>query len=462
MNRTSTHRMWMDRVCRSARRGAGLCGAGVIALACMLASGFAGVGTASATPQGAPPEVETRDDDLPLDDRLMVEVIDGSGQQIEGLLESIDDDAVTLRLGDGSMRSLPWASVVGVITGAPLDRDTIPGFATVRMATGERLPGRLEANASGVRLLHRWLGAVDLRADSMQWLSLDGGPAVTARPDADSVRLRTGDRLDGFVSQIADPIAIEALAGGAVTRLPIESVQSIAFVSGAPDRKPGARRIWFNEGTTLDATGLALKGDRLLIDGVAAANGKRLDIPLRRLAGISGDLQGEALVHRPMKAVESEQSSVLRYAMTPPDFITWRGERVALDTGMPPSADEIDAWVLGVPAVGFDGPATLRVEVSRPSILSLRLNLPRDRASLGDFELIVRNGDRELSRQRFNRLSRTVAVVAPVDPPAVEFEIIDTGGGAIQDGVMMERAMLLPRTAPSPSDPPRSAPSASP
>jgi len=428
-------------------------------------------------------------------------VVMGDGSTLTGAVTTVDDAGVSLKADGAPARVVRWTECLGVFFDGVEARGPVEtGGSVAVLADGRRIPGRAEANASGMRWRQRWLGAIELPQSSVRWISFDGEAPATSIVDADVVRLRTGDRLEGFVSRLSDPLVIEPREAGSATHVPLSNVQSVAFVTAEVERDAARRRVWLEDGTVIDAETVELNGrdgsrgagdeergaeevesgaDREG-DGVGGTGGAS-DVRLREIgmghgsplmvtrdavSAISGDRRGEALARRPMRTMANEQSAALRYEITPVERLRWprirTSHRAATPSGQPPTPTggavaapgdttaEFDdgAWPLGLPAFAFDGPATLRIDVDRPAVLTARLVLPRDRRPRGDFEVVVRSGGRELVRRRFDAAQPMLDVSFEVVPPAVEFEIVDTGGGAVQDGLVIERGVLIPRAGP--------------
>lgn len=381
------------------------------------------------------------------------------GSLVSGRLAGLDADGVTIVGEDDAARRVRWSECAGLVSEARIDASVALAFAVATLTSGERIPGQPEVNASGMRWIQRWLGPIELANDRIRWLSFDGRPPVPALADADVVRLANGDRIEGFVSRLADPLAIEPRqAGGDATSIPLGSIQSISFVSVAPAARAGVRRIWLVDGSILDAASITLADERLHLEGVGATGGKA-EIPVAALLGIGGDRPVAALARQPMTTEANDQSAALRYEITPPDMISWPSTRrpmKPLGTGAAGTVDlDEGAWVLALPSFGFDGPGRLRVQISEAARLSARVVLPPDRRPHGDLELVVRSDGRELARHRLNAADPTFELLVDVTPPSIDFEIVDTGGGAVQDGIIIERAALVPMGA-SPATPPAS------
>lgn len=388
------------------------------------------------------------------------------GTVVRGAITSIDEKGVSLKAGDGPDVHVAWSECFGLLTDAePYTRNAVRS-AIASLASGERLPGGVEANASGLRWSQRWLGMIDLPAEGIRWISFDGEPPVDGAADADVVRLLSADRLEGFVTTLADPLPFESRTPGSVSRLPLDGVQSISFVTTGAETAPrSTRRLWLADGTVLDASKVSLRPDgSLTLGGLPSAPAREIVVPLGVVLAIEGARNPPALASQALTTVANDQSAALRYEISAPQRLRWPHRRPA--SGAPPApaaavgADD-GAWPLGLVGLAFDGPAILRAEIAEPATLLAVARLPDDRRPHGRFELVVRSGGREIARRAVDPGSPPLEISAQVEPPSVEFEIIDTGSGGVQDGIVIERAMLTPRTAPAATPSGRSAPQSS-
>jgi len=395
-------------------------------------------------------------------DGLRAVVARSDGTQVSGAIQRIDDEAIELADAKNDPLLVKWTECVGVAIGEEPGASP-SGSGTLMLVDGQRLPGRAELNASGWRWWQPWLGVMESPPSTLRWLSFDGVPPPAPAADADVVLLRTGDRLEGFVSRVADPLPLEPRAGGAATLVPTNGIAAISFVAAETPGRTGHRRVWMRDGTVLDAKSLRLDGGGLLvIDGVAVEGiAAPLPVPLDRVAAISGDRPSRPLASGELTTVETPQGAELRYTTLPPQRLRWpdrRAERPALEDR---SGLDASVWPFGAPAIAFDGPAILRVSIDAPATLCARVRLPRDRRPWGKFDLFVRSGGAEVARMAIDPSAPTHDLCVRVQPPAVEFEIVDTGGGAVQDGVVIEHGVLISApssvSTPAPrSDPPTS------
>ncbi len=382
------------------------------------------------------------------------------GAAVTGVMVRLDAEGASVRGADGAERRVAWSGSLGAVS-ASASGAVDEGTGMMALADGQRIPGRAEMTPSGWRWRHPMLGSIDPASDSLRWISFEGAAPPAPSADADVVLLRTGDRLEGFVARIADPLPLEPRTPGAPTLVPLEGVASISFVSRDAAPAAGTRRVWTLDGLVVDGRSVRFDGgSSVVIEGASVPGASELVIPIDRILAVAGDRRAEALSSRPMSPVETPQSADRRYTLTPPERLRWPGERPSRPLGDAALALDLDAWPMAAPALAFDGPAILRVEIREPAVLTALVRLPRDRRPWGRFELTVRSGDGRAGPFAFDDRHLVQELRLPVVPPAVEFEITDTGGGPVQDGVIIERALLLRPADTAPTPAPAASPSA--
>lgn len=382
------------------------------------------------------------------------------GSSVRGAVTRIDEEGVTMAIaesGTGSGagvgvdtsaggRRVPWSECLALL-GQAESEGPDEGAGMMVLADGQRLPGVAEIVASAARWSQPLLGPIEFPNGSLRSISFGGRPPPPASADADVVLLRTGDRLEGFVSTIADPLPLEPRNPGNASLVPLASVASISFVTRDATPNPKHRRIWIRDGTVIDAAVVRSAGDGVVtLDGLSVPGATRMVVPLSAVRAISGSATAPALAVRPMATKETPQGSSLRYSVTPVARLRWPGSRPQRPSDEDSTGADRSAWPMGAPAVAFDGPAILRAEIDAPATLSALVRLPRDRRPHGRFELFVRSGAAAVGPLPFDDAHREHTIRIEVQPPAVEFEIVDVGGGAVQDGVVIELGVLIPRT----------------
>ncbi|MHC4709039.1 MAG: hypothetical protein ACYTA3_01070, partial [Planctomycetota bacterium] len=95
---------------------------------------------------------------------------------------------------------------------------------------------------------------MEVPLDRIESVTFVGSASVPAPGDADTLQLANGDRLEGFVTALGDPITVEVLNGGGsdlkTIELPLDRVVSVRMVT--PAQEPSGRRLWLVDGTVVD------------------------------------------------------------------------------------------------------------------------------------------------------------------------------------------------------------------
>ncbi|MGI9015116.1 MAG: hypothetical protein ACR2GY_12840, partial [Phycisphaerales bacterium] len=132
---------------------------------------------------------------------------------------------------------IPLASSIGFMTAAPVTRQHTRALGMLALVDGQRIPGRLSSSedSSGahddvIRWDHPWFSQLGIELDRVEWIALDAAAGAPVAGDADTVTLRNGDRLEGFVASLSHTtLAIEN--DGRVQNIPIARVATIALVN---------------------------------------------------------------------------------------------------------------------------------------------------------------------------------------------------------------------------------------
>lgn len=308
----------------------------------------------------------------------------------------------------------------------------LPQRGWLRLADGQRFPG--EALSGGrasddviVWNQSSWLGRMEVPLDQLESVSFVPGAAIPAPGDADVLALANGDRLQGFVTALGDPVEIEVFDGepGDVHRieLPLGRVSAVRMVT--PPQTPRGRRMWLIDGTVVDADEIMLGDDGFFriegIDYVAEDLPKRIE--LVAVAAVLFDQQGlvpfASLTPRRVAGPES------RYVVPEPAIL-----------------DEIAP--LGLKRVELRGPLTARYVLPQgATYLTAEAEMSPTARAWGDCDLIISDDGREIFSTRLNAASLRAAIAVPLHGSTLTIEITEGAAGPIQDQVILKRAMIL-------------------
>ena len=125
------------------------------------------------------------------------------------------------------------------------------------LADGQRLPGQALAAKPQPDTLawdHPWLGRVDVPLKLIESVIFAPNAAPPPPGTSDVILLGNGDKQEGFVTELGNPITLEVERGGQKQKIaiPVTLVAAITMVAPKQPVSPGTKRIWFDEGTVID------------------------------------------------------------------------------------------------------------------------------------------------------------------------------------------------------------------
>ncbi|MHC4130194.1 MAG: hypothetical protein ACYSUA_18940 [Planctomycetota bacterium] len=302
----------------------------------------------------------------------------------------------------------------------------------LRLADGQRFPGQALSGsraADGVLVWVQssWLGRMEVPLNRIESVTFVGGGQVPAPGDADVLQLANGDRLEGVVTALGDPITVEVLngdeSGPQVIELPLDRVVAVRMVT--PAQRPSGRRLWLLDGTVVDVSEVMLGDDGFFrLEGVPMVTeeqAKRIEVDA--VAGVQFDARG--LIPFAAMAPSRVEGPPTRYAVTAP---------TVLDEFAP----------LGLGRVEFRGPVSVQYLLPAGSAyLSAEAALPVKARSWGDCELVIREDDRQVFAARLNADTPTAVIGVPLDGSRLTVEVTEGSGGPVQDQVVLLRALVL-------------------
>jgi hypothetical protein len=242
-----------------------------------------------------------------------------------------------------------------------------------------------------------------------------GRKAPPHAADEDVVVLANGDQLHGLVATIGENVELERTDGMTVT-VPLERVRSVALVN--PPKPREGTHVWL------------IPGDEVSIESFRFDAGTGLRV---------GD--HESLRPRSITAIAFDVGSLTPLAEMEPVISPIQGSpryrvpRPRVSTG---------AWPLDAPWIELSGP--LRVEwplAKKGQGFVARAILPSHARRLGDVELVILDGERELYSVTLDRRSPSAEIAVRLPGDSLVIELREAGGGPLQDTVRLERALLL-------------------
>jgi hypothetical protein len=452
--------------------------------------------------------------------RSYVRILDGDGRWVAGRLVSLDDGFWTVETRDSPLRPdsarverIERRSIVaGVVQRWAIDPVPASYFDSLAstpalveplsngvldFADGQRLPGTFEVNASGAFWNHRWIGAIPVEIDRLASIRFLAATSVVRQPDADTVVLRNGDVLRGFVESLAADLELE-LDGS-------ETADS-TVASTAPESRSKGAVVDANTSGTTDAS--APRGTDAQSREAAGAQGERMrKIGIERIASIGfaaidrtpapaariWTMDGSVVGARdlrfdetggwsfsltdPLLAKTRPQSTADNLAADPVGFVLESGRMTALAAlgtprlTVPEGASHAgisracriappEQAALGLASIELAGPVRaefavrgIQTDATAPTDLSsgkttfsawIELAKPFPIDAVVDVEVSLGDGTRERVRLDAAKSGAHCKLSAPTAGlRMLTIVVTDAGNGPIGDRVLIERATLV-------------------
>lgn len=358
-----------------------------------------------------------------------VDVLGTDGSWRTGVLE----DRGAVRGEDGSnllQRAIAW---IPRRERAPQQRRSL---GAVQLSDGQRLVGTFGGfvtNESGS--VSRWknlnLGSLSIPINQTAKILFESsaGAGTLEAIDSDVLLLRNGDRVAGFVKSVGTEVEMESQ--GTIQPVPVERIAAMALVHA--EQKGGPIRVWFNDGSILDATkiengfaggfvgGFVLRGLTLVE--------KRSNLPV-----MPDDIDGIVL-----------QSQRLRpLAHLTPRMEEPTAAMLPRASHEPPQVADVQSAPLSAATITLRGPIRLVYEIPEGfTILSATAEIPPALRRWGDLVLVIRQDEKELLRQPMSAAHPNAAIALPIVAGALEIEVEEAGHGPVGDTVILARPLLI-------------------
>jgi hypothetical protein len=344
----------------------------------------------------------------------------------------ITTDELVLSEPTGEMTSVPVDDCLALVR-VTTDRAAVRGVGRLVSSSGQVLPGvpatrPAPPHAGSPDVLvwqHDWLGALDIPLEEIAALTFRPAEPLPEPGQTDAVVLRNGDRLEGFIASLHDPVSLELDMDGVrrTVDLPRERVASAALVTAR--RAPDRQRVWFRDGTVIDVAELAVGDDGFVrIRAALASTGSApKQVPLRDVRAIL--FAPGAFIPLASLTPTHVESAAARYVVPPPEAL-------------------VDGPALGLPSISYRGPILVRYLLPAGSRrFAADLDLPESARAWGDCEVIVRVDDVEAYRTHLNGATPATSLNVPLTGSELVIELTQGANGPIQDHVVLHRAMLL-------------------
>ena len=303
------------------------------------------------------------------------------------------------------------------------------GGGVLILTDGQRFPGQPVAQPTHpddeFSWSHQWLGQIVVSLQSIEAVLF--GPTLRAPEpgDTDVLLLTNGDRFEGFLVSLGDPVVIEieTESGEELVDIPRANVEAVRMV--AHRTSPSGRRVWFRDGTVMDVTSLLIGDDGLLrlTSRWHSAGTKPAEIERA---------QFDAMLLDPQR--------LLPLATLSPDRIEGPKTRFIIPE---PVKLQPDAS-LQLSPLEFNGPIVVRYLLPPDCTrFAAQAMIPDDARHWADFELIIRGNDEVLFSQRMNAIHPRADINIPLQGSELTIELTEGANGPIQDRLILNLPMLL-------------------
>jgi hypothetical protein len=373
----------------------------------------------------------------------------------DALVHRIDAGTITWTDSRNLTHTQPIADFLALLPGqGPTGWRADTALHTLALVDGQRFPGIPLPDADGAPEEDApvaWLSdltPLSAPLEAVASLSAPGTPAPA--PDAtgdDTIRLRNGDVLAGFILSLGRTIQIET--GGGVRDVPLDLVAWARLAN--PPAPPSGPMLWLADGTvaTVELLDQATP-ESLLVRPIPITDAHTPTEDSSNSASNGAGSGAHAVALAAVRALAFEPARLLPLGELPAPETTserpWTPRVVLSDAANQP---------LGAPDITL--PAPLRGVWTIPPTaarLAFRAVLPVRARTWGDCELVVTleqdDGRTELSRTRLHAAAPTASInlelPAPSDPRRDRHLVIDLIAGPTgpaQDTLVLERPLLL-------------------
>lgn len=376
-------------------------------------------------------------------DSKSIQIVDIGGlirtEPVEKYLAIVTQGPVTTALTlEDRATDVPVDEIPGVLPWAPGETSRA---SLLTLADGQRLTGRPDARETApdqfITWTHPTFGSLRFPIDRIK--RIDVAPASVfaltspAKSKDDQLLLANGDRLEGFVASVSNPLSFEV--DKKPISLPWQRIATVFFA--APLQRAEGSHIWLADGSVIK------------VASIAAAPGRVLRVtPASQTPAKSENPSEPAPTNIPLGAIAA-------IAFDASQIAPLAGLPLAEPKGAQPATRDILVesgldQPLGAGSILFQRPASgLWVLPPGATRIAFHAELPPDCWSWGDCELVVsviaKGQTTQLLRQHLSAETAEFDVNLPLTVPAgAELSIAVEEGryGPIQDRVILRRGLV--------------------
>lgn len=360
-----------------------------------------------------------------------VRIITRDARFMAAELVEITDLAITVRTERGGVETIAIEDCIGLLNPAsavqPRGSGAYSPQGILVLADGQRLPGSPTlgpgAASDVLSWRHRWFGNIGVPLDRIAWTAFRIGAEPPDSGEADVILLTNGDRAEGFITALRDPVEIEW--NGRVSTIALDRISAIRLITPPASPAAESRRVWFEDGTVLDVSAVSTDGDGNIhfVQPLGDPSEGNLGMSFGRVAGILFDIA--SLIPFATLQAHDVEGPVTRYVVPLPEIAT--AERA-----------------LGLRDVILRGPLTARYALPAGAQQLMGSARLLDKAQdWPDCELVIAVDGRELFRERLGSERRRLDFDVPVEGSELSIEVTEGGLGPIGDHVVLEGTMVL-------------------
>lgn len=377
--------------------------------------------------------------EVPLPSRVLLRTLD----VVEAHPVEIHKETITAHgSGGNSTQTFARDTVIGLIVGPRSSREAdsrwrdvlaqsgeraFRAYPELRLVDGQVFPGSLRLTATPPTWTHPRLGSIGIDLETVESIRLVDGVKLPVVTTHDSVVLRNGDRVDGFVLGLADPLEVEQETNGTtkVLSIPLQRVAAIALVN---ERVPPAGiRVWTSDGSIIDVEDVRVGEDGYVRLLQPAINPSR-EVEFRRahLRGISFDTRRLRPLASIMATLDTDAAQAQGIRSWAPPVVVGKG-----------------FWPLDAATLSLRGPARVRWNLPHKGcVVAMTAEVPIDSIH-GDYDLVVRDGAREVQRYHLNHASPRARIQVALTSADLELELTTGKSGPVHDDVVLHEGVVL-------------------
>lgn len=364
-----------------------------------------------------------------------------------GTIVSADGRGVALSASDGTVELIPAAACVG-FSDASIGLQVDPRQGLLLFADGQRLPGRPEVRAGGLHWRHETLGSIKVELEEIEAIVLSFSMGVPIVGERDVVLLRNGDRLEGIVESLGEEIELVQSDGSQSDgrgerrlKIPFERIANLALVT--PTRPGTGSRLWFRDGTVLDAQRPTIGSGLVHVAGIALAT--RPADPSAPAPTPSGtaptrlDVSSLSVPISLVRGVQFSAAPITPVARLVPISIEAPPERFSAPM---PQLLDIDP-PLGLARLRLSGPMVLRMALpSDAARLVAALRLPEEALPWGSVAVTLRDMEGIRWSGVLDVETRSAFVDVEVAGRYIEVELGEAANGPIGDFIVVDSGLV--------------------